>query len=207
MKDIPIQRLIGYFLVLSLLPLFLVGFHLSTQLKQIREAREGLFRAQQRIISQQQRGMSNRITRVKYADTDHYYIARYVEPFSLLRQEIAALHALVEHEPSLPDKEVICRYEMLTGGSNQLSFTESSVHTAVDMRETVETLNHPVEIDQNDLVNLLALIEGVEIGEARSQAARPHLLIADFSLTRKGAGDANELFLLDMKLLKREYLK
>lgn len=207
MKDIPVQRLIFYFCILTLVPLFLVGFHIWSNLKRIKEVREELSFAQQRILTQQQKGMGNRMTKVKHEGADHYYIARQIEPLALLQREISALQSLIEHEPSLPDKEVIRRYETLTGGGNQLSFTESSVHTSADLRETVESLNHPVEVDQGDLMRLLALIEGVQVGECRPQPARPHLLITDFSLTRKGGNGANELFLLDVKLLKREYLR
>lgn len=208
MKDpIPLHRLLLYTCLLLLAPLALVAIQTQSKLKQLSVVREELAVAQRRILTQQQRGLRNARTRMQYEGADHYYVAHQLEPLPLLVRETAALHTLIEHEPSLPNKEVVRRFEMLRGGGNQLRFTESSVHTSAGLRETVESLNRPVEIDQDDLNHLLALIEGTPLGDCNPPAARPHLLVTDLSLTRKQLEGGNEVFLFDVKLLKREYLK
>lgn len=98
------------------------------------------------------------------------------------------------------------RLEFLTGTSNDLTFTEGVVQSNPIFQETTETLVHPVEIDTKDLRTILAKIEGTTIGNETPSPNRPQLIILDFKLEKKHVTDKNEVFLLNLKLLKREFL-
>ena len=57
----------------------------------------------------------------------------------------------------------------------------------------------------NDLKKVLALIEGQPIGDNKSGPNKPQLIITDFKLDKKEITDKNDILLINMKLLKREY--
>lgn len=199
MRGVPPGRLVVYFGLLCLLPLLFVGFFLVDECSKQRGARLEMGAIEHRLIAQRHRGMRNASTRERFSGADPMYLNQVLEPYSLLERERAALEELVEHEPSLPNKEVLQRYEFLSSGRNALSFAEGVVQSAGDLRETVESLTHPVEIDGEDLNELLLLLEG------DTSPGRPQLLVTEFRLERKELASLNEVFVLDVKLLKREY--
>jgi hypothetical protein len=197
MAGIPIKRLLLYLGVLIMMPLFLALYSLASMAGTLRDAKWEMASMEQRLITQRHRGMRNSATRDKYRGTDPLYLNKRLEPLPLLEEETIALHDLIQHEPSLPNKEVLQRYEFLQSEENRLSFAEGVVQGHGDLRETVERLSHPVEIHGGDLQMILQLIEGEE--------NRPHLLVTDFRLDKKRVATGGEVFLLDIKLLKREY--
>ena len=73
-------------------------------------------------------------------------------------------------------------------------------------QEVTETLVHPIEVNLDDLTNLLAKIEGKEIGPYTPGPGRPQLLILDFKIEKKSITDKKEVYQLNLKLLKREFL-
>jgi hypothetical protein len=73
------------------------------------------------------------------------------------------------------------------------------------MKETLEKQKMPIELDEEDLKNLLALIEETPFHLALPKMNRPQLIISDFSLTKKNAPLQNEVFELRMDILKREF--
>ncbi len=64
---------------------------------------------------------------------------------------------------------------------------------------------HPVEVNVSDLKKILTLIEGRKIGEFETGPQKPQLMILDFKLEKKNIRENNEVFDLNMKLLKREF--
>ncbi|MBS0655972.1 MAG: hypothetical protein JSR46_09360 [Verrucomicrobia bacterium] len=79
---------------------------------------------------------------------------------------------------------------------------EGSIKAYPTYQETTESLAHPVEVNLQDLKLILLKLEGPRSEEA----PKPHLIITDCKIERK-AGPTQEIFSLDLKALKREYLK
>lgn len=96
--------------------------------------------------------------------------------------------------------------EFLTSEGNSLVFSEGVVQTFPLFQETTETLVHPVEVNATDIQKILARIEGLKIHEFSSGPHRPQLLITDFKLDKKKVNDKSEVYLLNLKLIKREFL-
>lgn len=92
------------------------------------------------------------------------------------------------------------------GHGNELIFSEGVVQSFPLFQETVETLVHPVEVNAGDLQKILARIEGIEMGGIKTGPNRLQLLIIEFKLDKKAIHDKNEVFQLNLKLVKREFL-
>lgn len=199
MDKIPLERQVVYFGVAALLPLLFVAIYLFSSFGQLRSSLVEIDAIEQKLLTHHHRGMRNSLTRDRFRGADSMYLNKYLEPLPLLKRELTSLEDLIAHEPTLPNKEVVQRVEFLKE-SNSLAFAEGVVQTLGEIRETIERLVHPVEIDERDLHTLLTLIEG-----EGAPAERPQLLVTEFRLDRKESSLGSELFRLDMKLLKREY--
>jgi len=199
MKGVPAGRLFVYLALLFALPLFFAVSKVHSEWRRWIDGRYEMERIEQRLLSHQARGVRNQQVRERYLGADPIYLTRALEPYPLLGRELSALQKLVENEPSLPNKEVLQRYDFLRSGKNRLSFAESAVQSGGDVRETIESLKAPVEVDLQNLVDLLELIEG------ESLLQKPQLLVTEFRLDRKETTPGNEVFVVDLKLLKREY--
>lgn len=191
---IPKNRLIFYLLLSGLLPIIAAITVTASRFQEISMVEEELALAQSRIISGLQRQFGNADLRRSHSSADHFYIDNALESLPLLSREKEALNALLEQEPSLPDRELIARLQQ----KNELHFQESSVERYGNIQETQETLAKSVEVDEEDLKEILNRIEGPHDG--------PQLLISDFHLSRKNGYCDNEVFVLDLKFLKREFL-
>ena len=73
-------------------------------------------------------------------------------------------------------------------------------------RKPQETLVHPIEVNVDDIQEILSGIEGVIIGPYEPPPNPPQLLMLDFKIDRKGISEKNEVYGLNLKLLKREFL-
>src|SRR5262249_42700214 len=108
---------------------------------------------------------------------------------------------------NFPDDENIKkRLEFLTSPSNNMIFTEGIVQSTPLFQEVNESLVHAVEVDGDDLRTILARIEGTDIGSETPGANRPQLIILDFKIEKKSVTEKNQVFVLNLKLLKREFL-
>lgn len=94
----------------------------------------------------------------------------------------------------------------MTGQGNALVFSEGVVQSFPLFQETSETLIHSVEVNPSDIQKILARIEGTKMGEYRPGPHRPQLVITEFKLDKKKVNDKNEVYLLNLKLIKREFL-
>lgn len=205
-KDIPVDRLVVYLLILGLLPLFFVGFLFLSQKHELNQLANNLEWAQDRALSIKQKQALNKAARHEFCDVDHFYIDKQLENLTFRNEEIANLRKISSH-PNFPDDDQVKkRLDFLTGKSNKLLFSEGVVQTTPTFQEVVESLVHPVEVDAKDIQQILAKVEGVDIGECEPGAKRPQLIITDFRLEKKGGTAQDEVFLLNMKLLRREFL-
>lgn len=206
MKHVPFQRALFYLLLVCLLPALFVFAHWMRQKNSLNEVKEKLNQLTDFAMVREKRQAPNLAAIHTYRDADHFYIDKQLESITLLEPEIDALQKIVSSKYFTDDEAIRRRLEFLTGSGNSLRFSEGVVHTFPQFQETTETLIHPVEINSADLQKILSLIEGVPIGPYKPAPKRPQMVILDFKLERKAVMDQNEVFLLNMKLLKREFL-
>ncbi len=206
MKGIPQKRLIIYLLIAGLLPvLFAFVNHLS-KTSYLNELEQTFERVGMQALAFKQKDFLNASARQTYADSDHFYIDKHLESLVLRENEIENLTRLIA-QANMPDNDLaIKRLEFLTGKSNKLFFSEGIVYATPKYQEVFETLVHPVEVDIEDIQKILAGIEGVPMGGFLPGADRPQLMITEFKLDKKSDASQNEVFLLNVKVLRREYL-
>ncbi|MFT4551444.1 MAG: hypothetical protein ACI9S8_000054 [Chlamydiales bacterium] len=206
MNSIPQNRLLAYLFALGLIPLLVVFYiHLS-------ESSE-LYKLEQRIDAIQLtlhlddgKHSRNAATRLQHENSDPLFIDSELESLSFLGDEIKNLKAITQ-DPSFPDTPAIKkRLDFLAGPNNRLVFTEDLIQSSPHSKETLEVMRHPVEVDIDDLYKILATVENVSIGPYSPQPNSPQLIITDFKLERKKYPNKNEVFVLNIKLLKREFL-
>lgn len=203
MNKIPHERAILYLLLLGFIPFFFVWCNYTYQ----KEAQIACSAELSSSISQaanlNQKELYNKRVRKLYTDKDHFYLAKQLETLKPLSVEIDALKKAIGlgfH----PDRDILeRRLQLLTGNENSIAFQEGSPKTYSSFHETVESLAHPIEVDLDDLGKILNRIEEPTPGE---ESTRPHLIITDFRIDKK-KGPINDTFLLNLKVLKREYTK
>jgi hypothetical protein len=206
LSNIPLNRLILYAMLLGVIPFILVAFHFMGQKSQLSSLEQSIGYLKEKAYIQEKKQAVNIAVRNHYRDADHFYIDKYLETLDFLEPEVESLQKVMNNKNFADDENIKKRFEFLTGNENNLTFTEGVVQSNPLFQETTETLVHPVEIDAKDLRTILAKIEGTQIGEEIPSPNRPQLIILDFKLERKNAADKNEVFLLNLKLLKREFL-
>lgn len=206
LKNIPLSRAILYLLCSGLLPLLFVFFLFSSQKSQIEDLQNNLENIQHQAFIKEKKQALNLTVRHHFRESDHFYIDKYLETLVFLEPEIEQLQKIVQDKNFADDERVKRRLETLTTQANSLVFTEGVVQTFPYFQETTETLVHPVEVSARDIQSILAKIEGVKINGFTPGPARPQLIITEFKLDKKNINDKNEVFQLNLKLLKREYL-
>lgn len=205
-NKIPQSRWFIYLTIFGFLPLCLVAMFLYGQLEELEMMKEKVLHVKEMTAEHDKRQSINISVMNAFREADHFYIDKHLETLVFLDPEIEALQKIVNHKNFPGDPAVKKRLELLSGSQNSLNFTEGVVQSFPFYQETMETLTHPVELNVSDLKNLLSKVEGVAIGDFKPLANRPQLLVMDFKIDRKKHADNNETFVLDMKLLKREYL-
>jgi hypothetical protein len=208
-KNIPVNRLIIYFALTACLPLLIVLLMFISQKNELLELRTGLenIRDQAFVKEKKQKKQALNLTvRQHFSEADHFYIDKYLESLVFLEPEIEMLQKIISDKNFADDDRIKKRLEFLTSESNSLVFSEGVVQSYPFFQETTETLVHPVEINTLDLQKVLARIEGGQINQFTPGPALPQLLITEFKLDKKKNSDKNEVFVLNLKLLKREFL-
>lgn len=205
MSNIPQSRLILYIMIAGLLPIFFAIFNFVTHMNAVEQLEQRMLYVEQLAFTREKKQSLNMIVKDNYKSADHFYIDKHLETLSFLSPEIETLHKLVNNKYFAGDESVKSRLEFLTGPGNSFLFSEGNVLAYPFFQETIASLVHPVEINLDDLKKILALVEGQQIGPNAPAQKRPQLTIIDFKLDKKEATPNNEVFLLNLKLLKREY--
>lgn len=169
------------------------------------EVQNQLESIKQMAIIKEKKQALNIAVRNHYKEADHFYIDKQIETLIFLEPEIESLQKILNQTNFAEDEHLKKRLEQLTGGNN-LTFSEGIVQSSPNFQEVVESQIHPVEINPIDLQKILAKVEGIEMGNFSPGPNRPHLMIIDFKLDKKKVTEKNEVFMLSMKLIKREYL-
>lgn len=205
-SNIPQNRIILYALLLGLLPIVLAVFNFISKQGGLESLVNGISYVQQQADMKERKQAINVALKQHFRDTDHFYIDKNLETLQFLEPEVEALQKIMSNKNFPDDDTIKKRYEYLTGGGNSLLFSEGAVQSTSVFQEMTETIVHPVEVDISDIQKILAKVEGVEIGSHKSGPSRPQLLILDFKIEKKKSNEKNEVYSLNMKLLKREFL-
>lgn len=206
LENIPVSRAVSYLIGLGLLPLLFVIFLFFSEKSRIEELNDTIGMIQDQAFLKEKKQAQNLAVRQHFRDADHFYIDKYLETLVFLEPEIETLQKIVKDKNFADDERIKKRLEFLTSQSNSLIFSEGSVQSFPLFQETTETLVHSVEVNASDVQKILARIEGVDIGEFKPGPNRPQLVITEFKLDKKKVNDSSEVFLLNLKLIKREFL-
>jgi len=202
---IPKTRLLLYMLLAGLVPLLLVFFYIVVEQSHVGTIRSELQELRERAFLREKKQATNMAVRSHYRDADHFYIDKYLETLIFLEPEVEGLQKLLTNNNLADDEAIKKRLEFLTGSGNNMVFSEGVVQSSPLMQETTETLVHSVEINNSDLQKILAKVEGIEINAFAPGPTRPQLIVLDFKLDRKSLSEKSEVFVLNLKLLKREF--
>lgn len=206
LNQIPKSRLLIYAMIAGFIPVVFAFTHLVAEFNTVSTLLQRLPAAQNSALITEGKLSQNRIVRAHFADADHFYIDKHLESLSFLEDEVEALTRLTESTAYGNHQAVQRRIDFLTGQDNHLVFTEGVVQSYPGFQETQESLIHPVEMNGEDLKKLLARLEGLAIGSYEAPDNRPQLIITDLKLEKKSTFANNEVFLVNLRLLKREYL-
>jgi hypothetical protein len=206
LKNIPLSRAVIYLLCLGLLPFLFVTFLFVSQKSQVEELQNAIENIQHQSFIKEKKQALNLAVREHFREADHFYIDKYLETLVILEPEIEQLQKIVQDKNFSDDDRIKKRLEFLTSQSNALIFSEGVVQSFPLFQETTETLIHPVEVNATDIQRILARTEGLKIGDFTPGPHRPQLVMTEFKLDKKKVNDKNEVYLLNMKLIKREFL-
>lgn len=205
-SSIPQKRLLLYLLLAGLIPIIFGWLTFSSQLGSVVSLENNILHLQSQAYNLENKQSLNMAVKQHYADADHFYIDKNLESLSLLEPEVESLRNMTANPNFNDDENVKKRLETLSGPGNRLSFSEGVVQSSPVFQEVTETLVHPVEVNVNDLRQILCLVEGVSIGNCVPPPNRPQLIVLDFKIDKKNVSEKNEVYLLNLKLLKREFL-
>lgn len=204
-STIPQNRLLLYIILAGLLPIAIAWFVRSSQLQSITSLKAYEAQLEERAYTREKKQSMNMAIQGHFRDADHFYIDKNLETLTFLEPEIESLKKMSDNPHFPADENIKKRMELLTGPGNSLAFTEGVVQSTPYFQEVTETLVHPVEVDLSDLQQILCLIEGVSIGTCVPPPNRPQLLILEFKIEKKNVSEKNQVFQLNLKLLKREF--
>lgn len=205
-QSIPLKRKLLYLMSAGVIPVIIAWLTFSSSLDQIAQVEQRIWDIQNQAYTRERKQSANMAILNHYNQADHFYIDKNLETMSLLEPELESLKKMQEDRNFPDDENVKKRIDTLTGSSNSMVFTEGVVQTTPLFQEVTETLVHPVEVDVEDIRKILCRVEGIQIGECMPPPDRPQLIILDFKLDKKAITEKNEVFQMNLKLLKREFL-
>lgn len=206
LKNIPLSRAVLYLICLGIAPLMFVFLLFTSQKRELEELENTIESIQHQAFLKEKKQALNLAVRQHFRDADHFYIDKYLETLVLLEPEVETLQKLSLDKNFGEDERVKKRLEFLTSSANALNFSEGVVQDFPLFQETLETLTHPVEVNATDIKKILARIEGTKIKELDPGLRSPQLLITEFRFDKKKVSDDHEVFSLNLKLIKREFL-
>lgn len=204
MNQIPISRLILYAFILGLLPIVGALWYFQSQSKAIANLTETLQLTREMALLHEEKQKFNLGVIENFKKADRFFIDKQVEPIRLLEPEIDALQKIAKQNNFVENENVKARLDLLQN-TNSLKFAEGVVQSYPLFTETTETLVQPVQVNLDDLESILSKIEGVPFGTIEPPTNRPQLIITDFKIEKKNIDKDNEVYFLNIKILKREF--
>lgn len=200
LDNLPFNRVMIYLIALGFLPALFTAFHYAKKKRAWDEVSEQINAIHHLSETKARKQFFNTIVRNAYAETDPLYLENHLEPLTFLKKERETLEQLLRSPTFTGNESAEKRYAHLTSNANRLEFLQGSPQAAEGIQEAVCWLSHPVEIDSHDLKEILSRLEG-------NRKGKPQLLITDFKCNKKTLLSGNEVFELNIKLLKREFLQ
>ena len=198
LNRLPFNRVLIYLVVLGSLPVLFTAFHYLHMQREWDEVAQQIQSIHHLSETKARKQYFNNVVRNAYAETDPSYLENYLETLSFLKKERENLEQLLQSPTFTGNEAAEKRYAYLTSQANRLEFLQGSPQAAEGVQEAFCLLSHPVQIDSHDLKEILNRIEG-------SRKGKPQLLITEFKLNKKTLLSGNEVFELNVKLLKREF--
>jgi hypothetical protein len=197
---IPLKRIVFYLLITGCFPAFFTFYYFYSKKCKLNQWELAVERIHNAAVVQAKKQAVNQKIRRFYANSESLYLDRQLEKIRFLKKEKEALEQMLRSRTFTGNEAAELRYTFLTGEENRLLFTEFSSQKGEGIIETLLLLAHPVEIDSFDLKDILSYVEG-------THSKQPQLLITDFKIARKKKPTTDEVFELNLKILKREYLE
>jgi len=185
-------------IVLGLLPSLCAAFYYAQKKREWDTVSERIQQVHALSLSKARKQYTNTIVRQVYSDADSTYLENHLEPLSFLKKERETLERLLQNPTFTGNESAEKRYAFLTSRANHLEFIPQNPEVGEGIQEVQLLLSHPVEMDAHDLKEILTRIEG-------NRKGKPQLLITDFRFNKKTLLGGNEVFEVNLKLLKREF--
>lgn len=197
-QAIPPQRLILYTVLCSVLLLLGAIWWTQSSISNAENSREALLSIGDQIRTKVAHQEQNRLIIQQFLGKDPLYLHTHLDTMQLLTSEIE-LNRSRMLKSALPEDALLeRRIQFLTSGENNFSFVEGPLEIGNGYKETIEQHAKPVELNNEDLAKVFALLE-----EPNDEA--PHLIISEARLERK-KGVLQEVWGLSLKILRREYV-
>lgn len=192
--------LLAYGLIPCLLALF---GHLSAEKRLGQQVEEALYLKERENLAEKKAKLQETLSaQMKNASSD--YLENVIEPMQFLRPEIQKLSAMLHGSPE--NKVYQTRLDFLQNGKNALQFRQQNFQRIGGLQEMEAKQVHPVEMNREDLKQLLANIESIALGDVKPEGNPPNLLIKHFELIKKPLPTSEEVFLVNLELIKREMI-
>ncbi|MES2274350.1 MAG: hypothetical protein V4487_09195 [Chlamydiota bacterium] len=196
-----------FFFFLSALPLIVAMIFLLLQNSRLEEL-EARFRETtlKGKIALEKKGRKEQFLK-RFSHPDPYFIDQQLESLAFLEKEKEQLISLIQHPGWIHNESIQERLNFLNRGENRLQFAEENIRTSSQLKETDEKQTAPVQMDEEDLQKILALLDDIPIGSFLPLQESPQLLIREFRLKIQKTPLQTEVFEVEMDLLKREFAK
>ena len=187
---------------LFLLPAIGCLFGVQWKMERLQELEQTISVLQSQSLEVSSRQKKNDSCLAELTQADRSYLDKHLESLTLLETEMRRLQAVMQHQKE--STHLARRLEFLKSGENRICLVEEKRRSDNKLQEIEEKLQHPVEMNEEDLKKLLVLIEGVSINPYSPIQGRPQLIFRDFDLTKQMAPSEEEVYVIDLKLIKRE---
>jgi len=191
-------------LLLGLIPCILVVFLHFKSLSALNSLQNDAIylKTKQHLVEKTSKIETDLIAQMSQADKS--YLENQIETLHFLEPEIKKLGALLQTDPNQHEQKN--RFDFLNSGKNALRFRQENFQRVGKIQEMEAKQVHPVEMNREDVKALLSRIENVKIGEHLPGNRPPDLLIKQFELIKKPLPSNEEVFLVNVELIKRESL-
>ncbi|HSX03208.1 MAG TPA: hypothetical protein VLG76_00590 [Rhabdochlamydiaceae bacterium] len=189
-------------LPLALLPSLIYALYFFNRIDTLDNFQEQVYRLAKKSETLKSKKEEEDLFLKKLKAADHFYIDKCLEAQVFLEPEFKRYQAILAYDSE--DLWTKRRVQFLTEGTNQLRFSEQNLKSSGGFQEVEEVQQRPVEMNLEDLKKLLSNIEEVEIGSFSPHTNGPQLIIKNFDLTRKKLKEQEEVYLINLQLIKRE---
>ncbi len=194
-----------FFFAMIAMPFILAGFFLSREASRLQTLKERFAAAARKEqLAMERKHRKERFIH-RYSHTNPYFLDQVIESLPLLQAEREKIDSLLNH-PAFPESTPL-KERLSFIRENRLAFREEKIETSKEMKEIQEVQQHPVQMDETDLKQILALVEDIPIEGNFPKTNAPQLLIKDFRLKKLETPLYTEVFEVEMDLIKREFFE